>query len=105
MVTFTYIIAFIFAVLNIILFFKIWGMTDDVKSILKEIRHDNNTSLNAITNEVAEQHEIPVESQTKNIQQEDPQREQNDAKQIKIMIYVIAVVVVILIMMLIFANQ
>lgn len=36
------IVSIVFGILNLILFFKIWGMTDNVKEILNVIKHDKN---------------------------------------------------------------
>lgn len=46
MLTFTGIIIIVFGILQIILFFKIWGMTDDIREIRNKYLNDtaNNTS-------------------------------------------------------------
>lgn len=40
MVTFLSIVFFVFGVLQIILFFKLWGMTNDVRSMKEQISKD-----------------------------------------------------------------
>ena len=45
METFIYFIAFVFGVLNLVLFFKIWGMTDNVKEMLEIMKRNNNTPV------------------------------------------------------------
>lgn len=38
------IVSIVFGILNLILFFKIWCMTDNVKEILNVIKHDKKHS-------------------------------------------------------------
>lgn len=92
--------------LNLILFFKIWGMTDNVKEILNVIKHDKNIHDDVVSlpNEKEDTHEVSA-TPAKQIQQDDPERDAKDAKQIKTLIYIIAVIVVILIILLISANR
>lgn len=97
------IVSVIFGILNIVLFFKLWGMTDDVKEILKVIKHDKNIHEDVTPLPIEDTPEVLATS-AKQIQHDDPERDAKDAKQIRTMIYIIAAVVVILIILLISAH-
>ena len=64
------IVSIVFGILNLILFFKIWGMTDNVKEILNVIKHDKNIhdDVSPLPNEKEDTHEVPV-TPAKQIQQ------------------------------------
>lgn len=93
------IVSIVFGILNIILFFKIWGMTDNVKEILNVIKHDKNIHDDVVSlpNEKEDTHEVPA-TPAKQIQQE----EANDEAKPVSMIPTIAILSIIVGLILIF---
>lgn len=93
------IVSIVFGILNLILFFKIWGMTDNVKEILNVIKHGKNIhdDVAPLPNEKEDTHEVSATS-AKQIQQ----GEANDEAKPVSMIPTIAILSIIVGLILIF---
>lgn len=93
------IVSIVFGILNLILFFKIWGMTDNVKEILNVIKHDKNIheDVAPLPNGNEDTHEVPV-APAKQIQQ----GEDNDEVKPVSMVPTIAILSIIVGLILIF---